>query len=122
MTSPLFGITADTARIGMDALAMRQLVAAQNIAQANLPGARPLQVSFASQLKAAAASAERDGQWMLQLAESVANVAPTSGGRAGLDAQVVELNEVGVHYQALARAVGRHFSMLSLAINEGKRS
>lgn len=122
MPSPLFEITADTARIGMDALAMRQLVAAQNIAQSSVADARPLKVSFASQFKAASASADRDAHWLKQLSQSAAGVVPVPGARTGLDAQVVELNEVGVQYQALARALGRHFSMLSLAVNGGRRS
>ena len=126
MPDPLFGITGDAVRIGLDALAARQQVAAQNIAQANVPGARPMRLSFAGQLNAAAQAADRDEGWVRRLDESVANakpmVAPGPADGGGLDGQVVELNQVAVHYQALAKLAGRHYSVLSLAVNEGRRS
>lgn len=122
MPSPLFGITVETARIGLDALAMRQAVAAQNIAQAGVPGARALQVSFAAQFDAAARASSRDAGWVQQLDGAVAGArVGTGSGPAPLDGQMVELNEVAVHYQALARAVRGEFSMLSLAVNGGRR-
>lgn len=124
MPTPLFGITAEAARIGMDALAMRQLVAAQNIAQANVAGARALQVSFATQLKAAARTGERDMQWVRGIQEAVAGarMEAAPAGHAGLEAQTVELAEVAMHYQAVARALGRHFAVMSLAVSGGRRS
>lgn len=122
MASDLFGITADTVRIGMDALSQRQAVAAQNIAQASVPGARSLRVSFANQFEAASRAADRDGQWVQQLDEAVAATPVRLAPKAdALDAQVVDINQAALHYHALSRALRQHFSMLSLAVNAGRR-
>src|SRR6266850_6397541 len=122
MPSPLLGITSDTARVGMDALSLRQTVIARNVAQMGVPGFRPMHVSFADKLAEAAQATNRDERWLDELAVTVsgATVHSASVDSMTLDSQVVELNQVTVHYQALARALNRHFATMSLAVNEGR--
>jgi len=127
MAAPIFGITDDTARLGMDVLALRQSVIARNLAHVDVPGAQPLQLRFADFMRAAADAAPRDAQWLQRLENAARSVRTEPDAQAALnpallDSQVVKLNEVTLHYQAVANALNRHLATLSLAVNEGRRA
>jgi flagellar basal-body rod protein FlgB len=113
--------------IALDAAAMRQKAFAQNIANANTPDYRALDVSFEDHLSDARAALAQGRQLSLS---SLAGSRPTletrmadehgnSGG--ALDVEVARLAENTLHHQALLKALSRQFALLSYAVNEGKR-
>lgn len=121
----IVGVTPDVVGLAMDVNMLRQAVTAHNIANANSPGFQPSTVDFDTA--------------MARLREDLADTASVSDGtrRAGalpaaslleaqpgqvsLDQEIVRMNQIAVHYQALARGLSRYFSLMSLAATEGKR-
>lgn len=99
----------------MDGLSLRAQVTAQNIANANSPGYRPLAVSFEDALRAAAAGD----------AASVARVTPRvapargSAGQAGLrlDLELVTATATAGRYAALAELLNRRLQIEALAVS-----
>ena len=107
----------------LDAASMRHAAHAQNIANANVDGARRVQVSFEDQMDAVRTSLLA-GQPVNPGDVPTARVVQATdqdGARIQLDGEVAALSRNALHYQALVRALGRHISMLSLAVNDGRR-
>ena len=112
--------------LALDAAGMRQQAIAQNIANANTPGYQRVSVSFESRL-----AALRDGAGNMRppslaslgdfrpVFESTA--ATEQGSGVALDQEMVQMSENTLHHQALLKALNKHLSLLSIAINEGKR-
>ena len=109
--------------LALDAATMRQQAIAQNIANANTPGYQRVAVSFEQRL-----SALRDGQGGVtppSLAD-LSNYRPVvsyveGAGTVALDQEMAALSQNSLHHHALLKAVGKHYALLSSAINEGKR-
>lgn len=112
--------------LALDAAGMRQQAIAQNIANANTPGYQRVSVSFESRL-----ASLRDGAGNVA-APSLASLgdyrpafeyAPVSeqGSGVALDQEMAQLSENTLHHQALLKALTKHMSLVSIAINEGKR-
>jgi flagellar basal-body rod protein FlgB len=111
--------------LALDAANMRQQAIAQNIANVNTPGYQRLSVSFEGRM------AELRGAMVNGQTPSLANLSnyrpalqvDDSGadGAVALDMEVAKLSEVTVHQQALLKALNKHYALLGLAINEGKR-
>jgi flagellar basal-body rod protein FlgB len=97
----------------LDGLAMRSVVTAQNIANANSPGYKPLKVSFEDALRKAA----NEG------AESVANVQPTIGmaidsrgsTELRLDLELATATATAGRYGTLAELLNRQLQIQALA-------
>jgi flagellar basal-body rod protein FlgB len=111
--------------LALDAANMRQQAIAQNIANANTPGYQRISVSFEDRM-AELRGAMAQGQTP-SLAD-LSNYRPalqvdenSSDGAVALDMEVAKLSEVTVHQQALLKALTKHYALLGLAINEGKR-
>lgn len=126
MLSMIDSSTSALLGLALDAAGMRQQAIAQNIANANTPGYQRVSVSFESRL-----AALRDGAGNLAT-PSLASLgdyrpafdyAPASlqGSGVALDQEMAQLSENTLHHQALLKALNKHMSLVSIAINEGKR-
>lgn len=115
----IVGATPDLVGLAMDVNSLRQAVAAHNIANVNTPGFQASKVDFATAMeRLRQGSASEGGR---SETTSDASLVETQPGQVALDQEIVRLNQIAIHYQALARGLGRHFSLLSLAATEGKR-
>jgi flagellar basal-body rod protein FlgB len=113
-------------RFALDAASLRHRVFAHNIANANTEGFTPLRVGFEEQfegLRAALDQSRRVDPAMLGTATPVAVRGVVNGvdGKVALDLEVARIAQNAVHYQALLRGAGKHLSIISAAINEGRR-
>jgi flagellar basal-body rod protein FlgB len=129
MTQGIEGITTAALALALDAASLRQQAIAANIANAGTDGYQPVAVDFESQLDAARRELA-DGRTLS--AESLAGVAPrlvadpavsATGlpAQVSLDLEMAKLAQNGVQYQALAAALGKQFSLMALAVNDGKK-
>ncbi len=128
MTEGLEAITTTALGLALDAAALRQEAIAANIANADSVDYVPLTVSFEAQLDDARRALE--GQGRLD-ATSIAGVRPRLETAALdarglppkvlLDAEVARMTQNAVHFQALAKALSRHFGILSAAVSDGKK-
>jgi len=115
----------------LDALAARQAVVANNIANADTPGFRASQVSFERELDTALVRARQLGGPAEEQATSVqatpwrvqrrAGPARPDGNNVSIEQEVAQLGRTGTLYQAVTRIVGKRLSMLREAISEGSR-
>ncbi|MBT9457016.1 MAG: flagellar basal body rod protein FlgB [Burkholderiaceae bacterium] len=115
-------------RSALDLASLRQQVIATNIANAGTPGYARQRLSFGDQLQAqwpGWSGEPRHAEPTHQRVEA-AQVGPDLGadglGRAvRLDEEVAEMALNSLHYQALMRALSRHFTILHSAATEGRR-
>lgn len=127
MINPTADVTAGMLRLALDAASLNHQVISNNIANANTPGFHPARLQFDAQLSALReelrAGAPVDGSQLHALVPSVARpaAAPASDAAAALDLEMTELAQNTLHYEALLRVLGKHFALMSSAINEGKR-
>ncbi|MCE3261349.1 MAG: hypothetical protein K0R43_428 [Pseudoduganella sp.] len=123
MTRPNHDMTVGLVRLALDAASLRQQASANNIANAASPGYRPLRVSFEDQLAQVQATLQA-GQ--LAGAAQWAGAAPVllpaaDAGSVALDLESAQLAQTSLQYQSLLKALSKHFSIISTAINQGKR-
>ncbi len=128
MISEISSATTEALKLALDAASLRHQAIANNIANVNTPGYVPLRVNFEEQLSALRHSATgSDGQVKssLQGVKAFIELDQSASGLGGsnvmLDMEVVKLSQNVVHYQTLVRGIGKQMSIISAAINEGKR-
>lgn len=128
MIAELAGVTTEAVKLALDAASLRHRTIANNIANANTPGYMPLRVNFEEQLDAMRHAANiSDAELKSALGGVRAfveqDVAADGSGAANvmLDMEVVKLSQNVVHYQSLLRGLGKQMSILSAAINDGRR-
>lgn len=126
MVSIIDSNTSALLSLALDAAGMRQQAIAHNIANANTPGYQRISVSFEQRLAALADGAGKIAAPSLaslaDLRPSFEYAAPLAAGSAiALDQEMAELSENTLHHQALLKALNKHLSLMSIAINEGKR-
>jgi flagellar basal-body rod protein FlgB len=119
-------ITAGLVRMALDGAALRhQAIAANiaNIANATVPGHRPVQVNFETKLEQARQRMEAGESPAAVRAElaPTAEVADHGEPAVSIDIQAADMAQNVVHYQALLKGYGKRLSILAMAINEGKR-
>lgn len=104
----------------LDATVMRHRAIAQNIANLNTPGYRPVEVSFESHVRAL-----QSGSWQGAAAQSSLDARPqlrlADASEVSIEGQMAQLSENTLHHQALLKALNNQFAILGAAINEGKR-
>ena len=112
----------------LDAAALRHQALAGNIANANSVDYRPLRVNFEEQLGFARQALARGANSLT--AADLSSVrpfveqapAPIAGEAAVMiDQEMVRLAQNTVQYQALVKGLNHRISILSAAINEGRR-
>jgi flagellar basal-body rod protein FlgB len=127
MTEGLDALTTATLGLALDAASLRQRAIAANIANHATAGYVPVTVDFAGQMEDARRALESRGAVdaaslagvRLQLKPMLdANGLPA---RVQLDAQMAEMADNAVQYQALVRALSRHLAILHSAAGDGKR-
>ena len=110
--------------MALDATALRQQAIAQNIANANTPGYQRIGVSFETHLGALRNTLKQGGTPSLA---SLRDVRPalelvgSPGDKVALDMEVASLSENTLQQQTLLKLLNKHMSLLSTAVNEGKR-
>lgn len=127
MPQPIEATTTQALGLALDAASLRQRAIAANIANHATEGYVPMKLDFASQMDEARRALDAKGALE---PGSLAGVQPRlvpaldSQGRpekVKLDAEMAAMAENAVQYQALARALGRHLSLLAIAAQDGKR-
>jgi flagellar basal-body rod protein FlgB len=129
MITDLGGVTAQMARLALDASVMRHQAIAQNIANGNTPGYRPMRVNFEQQLSTMRTELlERSND--TAMSAQLKTVQPQferehatvqADPRAMLDVEMVKLAQNVVHYQAILKGMSKYMAPISLAINDGRR-
>lgn len=118
-------LTIESVRLALGMQQLRAEMAAQNIASANMPGARAMRLDFgASQaLLTQAAGQGADlgsslGQALADAADAVPHAAipDHEGASIQLDEQVADAASANLGYQALSEALSRRFGLMRLAI------
>lgn len=124
MVSPVDSTTSVLLGMALDAAQMRQQAIANNIANATTPGYRPMSVRFEEQLASQRETLARGGNVSLASLSDFRPTLLTSSNpdeTVALDDQVAQLSGNVLHHQVLLRALNKHFALMGLAINEGKR-
>jgi flagellar basal-body rod protein FlgB len=102
----------------LDGLSQRYLATAENIANANTPGYRPLRVSFEANLKAAAAQGDAA---VAAVAPAIDRPATTAvGDEMRLDLEVATAASTALRYQALLDVLGREMNLRQAVITGGQ--
>jgi flagellar basal-body rod protein FlgB len=127
MTDGLEALTTATLGLALDAASLRQRAIAANIANHSTQGFVPLKVDFESQMVEARRALDAKGSVDaaslagVQLEMQPALDAQGQPLKVQMDVQVADMAQNAVQYQALTRALSRHFSILSSAASDGKR-
>jgi flagellar basal-body rod protein FlgB len=102
----------------LDGLWARSLATAQNVANANSPGYRPVRVSFEEALQAAS----RQGPGALSGVRATVGQAPagTKGAELRLDLELATASETGLRYAALLDLLGRQLQISHTVIRGGQ--
>jgi flagellar basal-body rod protein FlgB len=111
----------------LDAASLRQQAIAANIANANSVGYVPLRVNYEQQMgfvrQALARGSLATAAEVATLHPFIEQGQPPAAGNAAvmIDMEVVKLSQNTLQYQALLKGLGHRISILSTAINEGRR-
>jgi flagellar basal-body rod protein FlgB len=110
-------------KLALDATGMRHQALANNIANANTPGYQRMSVSFEGRM---AALKDASGHVSASALADLASFRPVieyaeAGAPIALDTEVAQLSENTLHHQALLKALSKHYALIGMAINEGKR-
>jgi flagellar basal-body rod protein FlgB len=102
----------------LDGLWARSLATAQNVANANSPGYRPVRVSFEEALQSAA----RQGPEALRSVTAKIGQAPagTAGTEMRLDLELATASETGMRYAALLDLLGRQLQISHTVVRGGQ--
>ena len=109
--------------LALDATAMRQQAIARNIANAGTPGYQRAGVDFESRLaQVRAGIGAMGGPRLADLAPLRPQfVTMADDGPVALDQEVADLSQNVLQQQALLKTLTKHYALIGLAINEGKR-
>lgn len=128
MTPSIDSMTTQLLSLALDASSLRHQAIAHNLANTGTEGFHPVAVSFEDQLTRLKRELETGHPVQTTLLQGVRPVlqqtAQASEGVASpqeLDELTVQLAGNTMHYQALLKGLNKHMSLMSIAINEGKR-
>jgi len=129
MSDAVASVTSKIARMALDAYAQRYRVVANNVANIDTAGYRPLQLNFEQQLTAlqmAVASQTADDSELGALVDAVHPFVETAAPIPGdtdqasrLDVQMTQLTQNTLQYQALLTAMDQLGAINRLAVNGG---
>ncbi|MEH0167822.1 flagellar basal body rod protein FlgB [Roseateles microcysteis] len=105
----------------LDACALRHQAIAQNIANASVNGAKPVRVQFEELLGSLRAKLEAGHSIKADAIPTARLLAEAGDKPIALDEEMASLSSNSMQYQALLRAMNRHLSILSVAVQEGRR-
>ncbi|MBV8621506.1 MAG: flagellar basal body protein [Curvibacter sp.] len=127
------GIQSTTAGLlsaALSAVSLRQQLIATNIANVDVDGYVPQTVNFDAYMRNARMELQDRGavdestlQEMVSAPPPIALETAANGmpAKVQLDMQVAAMAENTLRYQALLKGLSHHFSLMSLAVNDGKR-
>lgn len=125
MTLPIEAITTAAVARALDAATLRHQAIAANIANHGVEGYVPMKVSFAAELaeQRAASSGRLDPQSVAAMTAQLVPALDADGlpAKVKLDAEMADMAQNAVQYQALARGLSRHLSILASAASDGKK-
>jgi flagellar basal-body rod protein FlgB len=127
MSDPIQSVTTVALSLALDAASLRHQAIAANIANHATEGYVPQRVDFESQMQEARRTLDSKGSLdAASLAGVKLQLQPMLGAdgqpvKVQLDEQMADMAQNAVHFQALAKGLARHFSILSAAVNDGKR-
>lgn len=105
----------------LDAGALRQQAIAQNIANANVAGARAMRVQFEELLGTVQTEVAAGRSFKPEDVPAPVVTTDAIDHPIALDEEMAAMSSNSLQYQALLRAVGRELSILSVAAQEGRR-
>lgn len=114
------GISIEAVRLALAMHATQAKLASMNVANASTPGATALRLDFESvrgRLEAAAAGAATAESLRAAGADLRSAQPQASDLQVQPDTEIADMVGATLNYQALAEALGRHFSLMRLAIN-----
>lgn len=120
-------ITLDMLKMALDAASLRHQAIANNIANVNTPGYAPARVDFEAQMGALRSALQQGSPVTPSMLSGIRpvlareSVVQDSDRTALLDKEIVNMAQNTVQYEALLKALGKHMSILSAAVAEGKR-
>jgi flagellar basal-body rod protein FlgB len=127
VSSSLLGTTTELVKFALDAASLNQQTIAQNIATASSPGFVPYEIHFDSQMDDLRAKL-RIGQEITstELNAAKPQIVPMTNEsglspKVAIDMEAAKLAQNVLQYQAVAKAYTQMTTLLSIAINEGKR-
>jgi flagellar basal-body rod protein FlgB len=126
MVAPIENTTTALVSLALDAAGMRHQALAQNIANANTPKYQRMDVYFEHNLTEARAALQQMPRTsvtdLAQFRPSLSFAGSKTGSEAVLlDQEVAKLSENTLYHQTLLKALSKHFALMGMAINEGKR-
>lgn len=120
------GLTIDAVHLAMNLEQVRAKVTANNIANANVPGSRPMRLNLGQPLSQLRASL-LDPALLAQTLKTLSEADPQkylqplpAGAPLALDDQIAEMSAASGRYQALADGVSRQFALMQLAMRGGR--
>jgi flagellar basal-body rod protein FlgB len=110
-------LTMQAIQASLDGLAARQRVIATNIANAETPGYLARRVDFEESLRDAVAN----GDPLQTEASQITSLAATNlnGNNVSVDAESIDLVEVGLRYQLATESINNKFRILRDSIRQG---
>ncbi len=105
----------------LDAGAMRHQAIAQNIANANVSGAQALRVQFEELMGNLPMEVASGQGFKAEDVPAPRLVSEAASHPIALDEEMAALSSNSLQYQALLKAMGRQLSILSVAVQEGRR-
>jgi flagellar basal-body rod protein FlgB len=127
MAENIEAVTTAALALALDAANLRQQAIAANIANHATEGYVPTKLDFAAQLEEVRRSIDIRGSvdsaalGLVQLRLQPAFDAQGQPAKVQLDVEVADMAQNAVQYQALTRALSRHFAILASAVSDGKR-
>lgn len=127
MTHGIENVTRISLGLALDAAVLQQKAITSNIANAGVQGYIPQKVDFSDQLEAARREVSLRGTTTLSTLQAIEprlHTMPLENGQwptVRIDVEMAHLSENMVHYQTLLKGLNRHFSIITSAINEGKK-
>jgi len=126
LTLPIEAITTAAIARALDAATLRHQAIAANIANHGVEGYVPLKVSFAAEFaeqRAGQAAGRLDAQAVSAMKAQLTPVLDAQGlpAKVKLDSEMADMAQNAVQYQALARGLSRHMSILASAASDGKK-
>lgn len=108
---------------GLDASSLRNTVLANNLANVDTPGFKRSDVSFEGLLEQETQKAGKlsTQPWKPQVVVDTNTSTRQDGNNVDVDAEMTNLAENSIYYEALIQQLTSQFSMLRTAITEGRR-
>ncbi|MDP3739810.1 MAG: hypothetical protein Q8R02_20650 [Hyphomonadaceae bacterium] len=118
-------VTREVSKLALDGLWLRQQLIAQNVANQQTAGFRPLRLEFESVLQNLSQQLSSDGSGELSpesIAEAREQIAVYQDtGAVQIDQEMADSTMNGVRYQALLTALGKLSALNRVAISGGSR-